>query len=212
VKHSVKSYAISDDKIHREMQQPCYQKKPLHPLKAYELADILQLSGKEIVIRFLNSLCLSVQEDNTSLIAKLHEELRRAVLLKNSRCQYLPETYTEYVVKNLFELLGHGVYWTQKRFTKGLKEILSQFLSKPTPKGCKVVLSLLAEYWNVPSASGFIVDVVTCLAVKDFVNQKNQLSADQARRSIEEYFITSEASIVNDIMMRIESQIGEFHG
>ena len=206
ISNDVKTYAISDDKVHREMSKRGY--KPLHSFETYELSSNLGNDGKEVVIRFFNSLCIVSDDRLQDLINSACNTINKLTLLKNNPGKFNSEVLADYFIKHIYELLSKGVYYKNAMLPRNLSQLLVGIIANSEISKLKEFKKCLGEYWQVNEPSTFISDVIENLALKLLITNKIGKTSEIIKKSISSFLLIENESFVEDLAIRITNMSG----
>lgn len=199
VSDTVKSFAISDEKIYREMQS--LTQNSLYDYRAYELDALLKDDGRELVIKFLNSLVTIKLENLPSLIDRASNELQEKILLSNVVFLCDKKVCLEYYTLMIMKLVNQGIYCRHNRIPDGLKNTLSNLLNKPSTDSHKKLLDHFEKLWSPRKVKEFINDIVESLALQ-FILQ-NDVSHDALDDVLASFFLVPDEQIIKAISQKI---------
>ena len=173
----VDSHAISDEKVKRLMTSLNY--KSLHSYQAYQIDAWLGDAGKELCIRFFNSLMTLPAEKLDTLIQTAHNKLYRLLAEKEVLIHIDDPFIKDYFSLQIMMLLNQGIYVQRNSLPKSTKEKLIKLIEKPTDENRKQLADVLSKYWKTSSAVKFIEEVVALLLVKHFLERKKTLDVEE---------------------------------
>lgn len=207
VSNDVKSFAISDDKVHDIMEK--IEFNPLHNYETYELVDLLKDEGREIVIQFLNSICTVGFENFEKLRCTLFEKLKKKSLEKSGQ-HFDEKDYEDYTVKCIMEILSKGIYYHRSNFPESIKSILEDLFIKKDSELLKKVLKKLEEYWE-ENPSDFVNKIVLNLAIKFIASNSlpNRFNQDYIYKTVEEFFLLPANLSIQQICDNVNNHFGE---
>jgi hypothetical protein len=206
----VKSYAISDQKIYREMAK--LKIKTLHSFEAYELAVLLKNNGKELAVKFLNSLCTIKSNNLNELVSSAEKELQKLLLLGNIHTCFNETIFADYITKQIFELLTKGVYCKTLKFPENLKQILLEVVENSDKIQYEILMKCFIELWCVSQAKDFIIEVVENLSFKYLIQNKSDFSFKNVASVVSTLFLTPDKKLVEMITQDVINEKGVVNG
>jgi len=206
----VKSLAYSDSKIKRIMTS--LNTKPLHSPETYELAALLKNKGKELTVKFLNSLCTIDSSNVNELVSSAKKELRKLLVLGNIHTRFNESVFADYITKQIFELLNKGIYCILPKFPENMKRTLFEVITKSDESQYKELLIFFKKLWNVPEAKLFINEVVENLSFKYLFQNKLDFTSENVKSTVSSFFIIPEKQLVEMIAHNVIDQKGFANG
>ncbi len=206
VSDDVKSHAISDQKIQRIMSN--LNTKTLHSFETYELAALLKNDGKELTLKFLNSLCTVNSGKVNELVSSAKKELRKLLVLGNIHTRFNETVFADYIAKQIFELLNKGIYCKVPKLPENLKQTLLEVINKPAEGQHGKLLICFNELWNVSEAKLFITEVVENLSFKHLVQNKSDFAIEDVKSIVSSFFIVPDEKLVEIIAHNLTDQKG----
>ena len=206
VSDDVKSHAISDQKIQRIMSN--LNTKTLHSFETYELAALLKNDGKELTLKFLNSLCTVNSGKVNELVSSAKKELRKLLVLGNIHTRFNETVFADYIAKQIFELLNKGIYCKVPKLPENLKQTLLEVINKPDEGQHGKLLICFNELWNVSEAKLFITEVVENLSFKHLVQNKSDFAIEDVKSIVSSFFIVPDEKLVEIIAHNLTDQKG----
>ena len=202
----VKSHAISNSNYN--IRRTRENQKPLHSSEAYELAGLLGISGKELAVKFLNSLCTIDSCNMQKLVSLAEKELRKLLVRGNLHTRFNATLFADYMTKQIFELLSKGVYCKLPKFPENLKQTLSDVINKPDDRQHGNLLIYFKELWDVTEANLFIYNVVENLSLKYLSQKKMKLTIGNVKSTVESFFLMPDKQLVEMIAHNVINQKG----
>lgn len=126
----VDSHAISDKKVERSMAS--LVSESIHGYQAYQIDAWLGEAGKELVIKFFNSLVTLQSDELERLIGMAREEMQKLLALKDVQYRTLDSFFSDYIALQVMMLLNKGIYCRKNPIPGNLKKILISVINNPT--------------------------------------------------------------------------------
>jgi len=197
----VDSHAISDDKVKRLMTSLSY--KSLHSYQAYQLDAWLGDAGKELCIRFFNSLMTLPVEKLNTLIQTAHNELYRLLAEKEVLIHIDNPFIKDYFSLQIMMLLNQGIYAQRNSVPKSTKEKLVKLIEKPTDENRNQLADVLSKYWKTSSSVKFIEEVVILLIVKHMLESKKTLDVEGIKATATSFLLLKDEKFQSVIKKKV---------
>ena len=208
IESDIVSHAISDQKINKLMNTNKYFK--LHKYNAYEISKNINLEGKEIVVKFLNSFCISPPEKIKDIQIHFKRNINSIELQQNLPLSDTDKVF-DYCIKVIFELLSKGIYSKSKKFPVGLYELFKNVLIENQYNKVELIYGLLAEYWNVRDIKEFVINTTGSLVISRFLNDLQRLK-NLTSSMYNDFFITRLPNEFECLLIKvIQEKLGEFY-
>jgi len=208
VNNDVKSIAISDENVYKKMKNIGFN--ALHTFETYELNDLLEDKGKEIVIQFLNSICTVGFENFEKLWSILLKKLKNSSLEKSGQ-NFDEKVYEDYIVKCIMGILSKGLYYRRSNFPENLKFNLTNLFGNKERSFFDKVLKNLKEYWKEDPAS-FINKIVLNLTIKYIGLNPQKITQDHLLKTVEGFFLLPEYLFSRKICKEVNNFFGDQNG
>lgn len=204
----VLNHAISDDKIFREMTKEKIE--PLHSFEAYRLSSLLDKDGKELAVKYLNSLCIHDFNQINVLNIESKKKFCHLLVMKNLNRQFSESIFADFITMKILELLNRGLYSRLPKLPSGFKRKLFDVIEEPNVSIHKELLENLKEIWQIDPTL-FIKDVVQELALKILL-KKNKPREGKIEPIIMSFFLLSNPQFIEDISHNLVIKIGDIDG
>ncbi len=180
VTDDVEILSISDDYIKKSI--PKGEQETLHLSETYEISNILKSEGKELTIKFINSLFTIETNRVQELIDVSRKEVRKLLLLKNCRLTLTENLHRDFIVKEILELLNKGVYCTLNRLPDNLRLCLNGVIMKPNEEARDRLNGIFKVMWNKEPRVFIeeVVDNLVCKFIKESKSKENILSVTKS--------------------------------
>lgn len=206
----VKSRAISDQKIQRIMAT--LNNKVLHSFEAYELAALLKNNGKELAVKFLNSLCTINPSNVNELVSSAKKELRKLLVHGNLHTRFNETLFADYMTKQIFELLSKGFYCKLPKFPENLKQTLVEVINGSDKEQHEKLLNYLRNLWNVSETRPLIYDTVKNLSLKYLSRKKIDFTIENIKSTVDSFFLMPDKQFVKVIVHNVFNHKGVANG
>jgi len=183
----VGSHAISNDKVKRLMTSLNY--KSMHSYQAYQIDAWLGDAGKELCIRFLNSLMTVPEKKLDALVNKAHDELYGLLAERGAPIHADDQLIKDYLGLQIMMLLSQGIYARRNSLLQSTKEKIIKLIEEPTEENRRQVGGVLSKYWETSSAVKFIEKVVTLLVVKYLFERKKTVDVEEIGVAATSFFL-----------------------
>lgn len=205
----VDSHAISDEKVKRTMES--LNHKNLHGCHAYQIIAWLGKDGKELVIKFLNSVVLLQSEKLIGLVDLTKEEMRKLLLLKGIRFVVNDLSFSDYLTLQFVVLLNNGIYCCENPIPEGLKARFLNVVTKPNEESQRQLIDVLGDFWKPITARDYIEDVIESLAVRYLY--KYDLGADlkEVRSVVSSFLLLKDQESIKKISQKVQDKIKNAH-
>ncbi len=207
VLNDVASHAISDDKIKRSMSSLDY--KPLHSYKVYQIDALLGELGKELCVRFFNSLITAESKNLVDLINMAKGDLNRLLITKD--IYYRPEDsdFSDYLSLNIMMLLNKGIYSRQKPIPKNLKTLLRCVIDNPTEQNRDNLNDSLNSFWKPVNARRYIQEVIANLTIQYLYKHDLRFSSEEMKKTASAFLLLEDSQLIDEVMQSFERKKGE---
>ncbi len=200
VLNDVKTHAISDHRVSTLMNSRNLFK--LHSFCAYELSDLLADAGKELVIRFFNSLCTAPSATLPEILVSFYTKLRKLLVMNNWNTATSDDIAVDYLVKCVFELLSKGIYCKHPKFPDNLKELLAKVAKTADAKLHRELLVKLSQYWDSDVAK-YIDDVVENLSCKYLLQKQSTFALETVIAVASSFYLLPDNRAISELSHRI---------
>ena len=202
----VKSLAVSDEKINRDMKKKLIHTN-LHKYETYQLHSILASEGEKLVIKLLNSLVIAQSKDLEKLKNRAIEEANKILLLKNNNNQYTESVFTDYFVLKIMLLLNTGIYCRHTRIPNKFRYKLFNTINNPSAENREELLNSLKIIWKTLRARDFVIDTVENLTINNFLNNNWDVNNKAVEEMVKDFFLLSDKNITSEISNKILRKI-----
>lgn len=195
----VDSHAISDDKVKRLMTSLNY--KSLHSYQAYQIDAWLGDAGRELCIRFLNSLITIQVEGLNQLFEVAHNELKMLFTVHDVHYQVDTLLLQDYFSLQIMVLLNKGIYARRNPMPSHLKELFRSTINNPTKEGRDRLVDSLNQLWKPFIADDFIKDIIANLAIKYIYKLK--LNHEEVESAVSSFLLLTDSDLTRNITSNI---------
>ena len=162
--NDVDSHAISDIKVKRLMTSLNY--KSLHSYQTYQVDAWIGDVGRELFIRFFNSV-ITVQDENLNeLIRTAHAELEKLLIAHDIQYKLDDLLLHDYFSLQLMMLLNKGIYARRNIMPNNLKKLFISMINNPTQECRWEFIDCLGMLWKPLSAEEYIKEIIANLTIK----------------------------------------------
>jgi len=203
INDSVKSMAISESRVQKEMASK--EMSTLHSFEAYELASELGSDGKELVVKFLNSLCIVDEENISELLSYANFELQRITLRNNSSLLITDVLAKDYLTKEILKLLTQGIYKSKVALPKGSKKTIESLLNNPNNTHYLAFIQLMETIWSTKKLENYTADIISELLTKKLLRSTREFSTNNLSDNINLFFINMDKKRLEKISSKIET-------
>lgn len=206
IQTNVNSHAISDAKVKRIMEHST--SKVLHGYQAYQIDELLGQDGKELAIKFFNSLVIHETSELDKLIGRARHEMRKLLVSKNIRYQADEPLFSDYFSLKIMLLLNKGIYCHRNPLPKNLKSTFIQIIQQPNEKNRNSLVQALGKLWATSSSKSFIEDVIGTLVARQ-IYKKEQFTVDllEIEGYVSSFLLLKDSNAVNVIAQEIKNKL-----
>lgn len=191
---NIDSFGISDSRVQKVMNEKGLNKF-LHPFEVYEMSQVLNKKGREIVIQLLNSLCTISPSDLKKLIEVFTSKIKQQVTVSGS--YFEDKLVSDYAAKHIMTLLTHGIYQRKNKLPNDLKKAIHSVLETCKEEDLRNLKNILKEYWSV-SAEDYITKVVKELFIEQKINNNIEKN-NPFMEIVNSYFLIENTAELNKI-------------
>jgi len=205
----VDSHAISDDKVKRLMTSLNY--KSLHSYQAYQIDAWLGDAGRELCIRFFNSLLTIQVEDLNQLIGVAHNELNRLLTVRDVQCKVDNLFLQDYFSLQVMVLLNKGIYARRNAMPNDLKAIFSSAISKPTKECRDRLVGSLNLLWQPFVAGDYINDIIANLTIQHLYKNDLKFNQEEVEGVVSSFLLCMDNDLTRNIARNILNNMRDAH-
>lgn len=205
----VDSHAISDDKVKRLMTSLNY--KSLHSYQAYQIDAWLGDAGRELCIRFFNSLLTIQVEDLNQLIGVAHNELNRLLTVRDVQCKVDNLFLQDYFSLQVMVLLNKGIYARRNAMPNDLKAIFSSAISKPTKECRDRLVGSLNLLWQPFVAGDYINDIIANLTIQHLYKNDLKFNQEEVEGAVSSFLLCMDNDLTRNIARNILNNMRDAH-
>ncbi|MCX8802023.1 DUF87 domain-containing protein [Vibrio parahaemolyticus] len=200
----VDSHAISDDKVKRLMTSLNY--KSLHSYQAYQIDAWLGDAGRELCIRFFNSLITIQAEGLNQLVEVAHNELNKLLTVRDVQCKVDSLFLQDYFGLQVMVLLNKGIYARRNAMPNDLKAWFSSIILEPTKEECTGrLVDSLNQLWKPFVAVDFIKDIIANLTIQ-YINENDlKLNQEEVESAVSSFLLLTDSDLTRNITSNILS-------
>lgn len=205
----VDSHAISDDKVKRLMQSLNY--KSLHSYQAYQIDSWLGDAGRELCIRFFNSLITTQVEGLNQLVGVARDELNKLLTARDVQFKVDNFLLQDYFSLQVMVLLNKGIYTRKKAMPSDLKGKFKRTISEPTKECRDLLVDTLNLLWQPVVAGDYINDIISNLTIQYL--HKNGLNFNQVEVEdiVSSFLLCMDNDLTRNIARSILNNIRDDH-
>ncbi len=203
--NDVNSHAISDAKVKRLMVS--LKDKSLHSYQAYQMNALLGNDGKELCIKFFNSLILMQTKDLSFLVANAKKEVNKLLMLNDIAYKLDDSLFTDYMSLQIMVLLSKGIYFRNNPIPDALKAKLNEVIDKPNEISQKQLIDALGEFWKPTAPKDFIEDVVENLAIHYIYKNRKGKNLEEIQGIVSSFLLLKEQKTIRKIAQKIKEKI-----
>ncbi|MEZ5452623.1 MAG: ATP-binding protein [Thiothrix sp.] len=205
VLNDVNSHAISDQKINSLMSS--LTSKTLHSYQAYQMDALLGQAGKELAIKFFNSIITLQSGDLDKLIAIAKNEMEKLLVLKGISSRKENPFFSDYFVLQIMILLNKGIYYQQNPVPGNLKAIFTNIISNPTEELKNQLINNLSILWKPITARDFIFNVIENLAIRYLYQNNSAVCLAEIESSVSSFLLLADKDSVKYISQKIQNKV-----
>lgn len=203
----VDSHAISDDKVKRLMTSLNY--KSLHSYQAYQIDAWLGDAGRELCIRFLNSL-ITIQADGLNhLVGVAHNELNKLLTVRDVQCKVDNLFLQDYFSLQVMVLLNKGIYARRNAMPNDLKAIFSSAISNPTKECRDRLVDSLNLLWQPFVSGDYINDIIANLTIQYLYKNDLKFNQEEVEGAVSSFLLCMDNDLTRNIARNICKQLEE---
>jgi hypothetical protein len=201
----VDSHAISHEKVKRSMAS--LRLKTLHGYQAYQINASLGEAGKELVIKFFNSLVTLETNELDKLIGMAKEEMQKLLVLRDVQSQIDNSLFSDYFALQVMVLLNKGIYCRKNPIPSKLKTILLNVINKPNEESKKQLTDVLSTLWRPASAKDFIEDVIKCLTVRYLYQNRSEAILTEIESVVSSFLLLEDKEPMKKISQKVQNKM-----
>ncbi|HGS4463081.1 TPA: DUF87 domain-containing protein [Vibrio metschnikovii] len=205
----VDSHAISDHKVKRLMASLNY--KSLHSYQAYQIDAWLGDAGRELCIRFFNSLITIQAEGLNQLIGVAHNELKKLLILYDVHYQVDKLLLQEYFSLQIMMLLNKGIYARRNAMPNDLKAIFSSAISNPTKECRDRLVGSLNRLWQPFVAGDYINDIIANLTIQYLYKNDLKFNQEEVEGAVSSFLLCMDNDLTRNIARNILNNERDAH-
>lgn len=209
VSNDVDSYAISDNKV-KKLMSPINHKY-LHTYKTYDIDARLGNEGKELCIKFFNSLILIQTDALEKLIYRAKDEMQRLCRLKNIPYEMDDSLFGDYFSLQVLKLLSKGIYSSRNPIPHDLKAKLYEVASQPSATSHKQLIDLLSEFWKPTPARSFVEDVIENLSLHYLYQHDLEETVSEIQSVVSSFLLSKDEKSINKISQNIKKKMEDLY-
>ncbi|EEX38494.1 Type IV secretory pathway, VirB4 components [Vibrio metschnikovii] len=206
---NVDSHAISDHKVKRLMTSLNY--KSLHTYQAYQIDAWLGDAGRELCIRFFNSLITIQAEGLNHLIGVAHNELKKLLILYDVHYQVDMLLLQDYFSLQIMMLLNKGLYARRNAMPNDLKAIFSSAISKPTKECRDRLVDSLNLLWQPFVAGDYINDIIDNLTIQYLYKNDLKFNQEEVEGVVSSFLLCMDNDLTRNIARNILNNERDAH-
>ncbi len=203
--NDINSHAISDAKIKRLMVS--LKDKSLHSYQSYQMNALLGNDGKELCIKFFNSLILMQTKDLSFLVSNAKKEMNKLLILNDIAYKLDDSLFTDYMSLQIMVLLSKGIYFRKNPIPDALKAKLNEVIDKPNESSQKQLIDALGEFWKPTAPKDFIEDVVENLAIHYIYKNRKGKNLEEIQGIVSSFLLLKEQETIRKIAQKIKEEI-----
>lgn len=206
---NVNSCAIEDDKVKRLMAS--LTPKPLHSYQAYQIDAHLGEAGKELAIKFFNSLLILQSDKLVHLRETAKGKMKQILALKNVAHLFNDSLFSDYFSLQIMMLLNKGLYCQRNSIPSNLKKALTNVIERATEESKTQLIGQLSALWKPISVENYVENVVEELTIEYL--RKNSLEADMARikNTVSSFFFLTDNETAQIISHKVKRRMEGSH-
>ena len=209
VLNDFKSHAVSDDKVKRLMAS--LSRETLHGYQAYQLDACLGETGKELVVRFFNSLLTLQDNELNILIVYAKEEMQKLLVVNNFKYCIDDSFCFDYIVMQVMVLLNRGLYCRNNPIPSNLKKMLLNVVKKPNEKSRTILVSALSTLWKPVPAKHFVEDVIQSLSIRYLYQNRSEVSLTKIESTVSSFLLLEDKRTVQMVSQKILNDMEDAH-
>jgi len=205
----VDSHAISNDKVKRSMASLKY--KSLHSYKAYQIEAWLGQAGKDLAIKFFNSLVTVQANEMVKLVSTAKEDMQRLLVLKDIPYRIDDSLFADCFALQTMVLLNKGIYCRKNSIPGNLKTMLLSVVNKPDEESKKRLVNVLSALWKPISAKGFIEDVIENLTIRYLYLNHAEYSLTEIKSVVSSFLLLGDEGTIEKISQKVLCEMEDSH-
>lgn len=205
----VESHAVSNDRV-KETMRSFTALKPLHLPETYELDAFIRAPGKELAMKFLNSLCTLSPIRLRELLGFAQSEFEKLLVTNELNNRFDKVLFPDYVTMRLMELLNQRAYYGNLASSRNVKTILYDFLRKGEEDLYKKLMACLQRLWQVSETDTFIRKVVKETCFKYMIEHRINFIEENIRSIVSSCFLIPDEQNVRKITLNLFQFSGNF--
>jgi len=209
VLRDVDSHAISDEKVKKTMES--LEHKSLRGYQAYQIDAWLGEAGKELVIKFFNSLVTLQSDELDKLIGTAKEEMQKLLVLKDIQCRIQDSSFSDYFVLQVMVLLNKGIYCRKNPIPGNLKKMLFDVINKPTEEIKNELIDSLSTLWKPIPAKHFIENVIESLTIRYLYQNSSDVCLIEIERAVSSFLLLVDKGTVRKISQKVQNRMENIH-
>jgi len=209
VMSDVDSHAISDKKVQTLMASLNYI--TLRGYQAYQIDALLGEAGKELIIKFFNSLVTLQPDEIHNLMGKAKEEMQKLLVLKDIRLRKDDSFFSDYFSLQIMVLLNQGIYSRRNPVPGNLKTMLINVVNRPTEESQKQLVGVLSALWKPVLAKDFIEDVIENLAIRYIYQNRSGASPTEIKDIVSSFLLLEDEESIKKISQKVQNKMEVAH-
>ncbi|MDD2468308.1 MAG: hypothetical protein PHI97_30380 [Desulfobulbus sp.] len=205
----VNSHAISDDKVKRSMAS--LAREPLHDYQAYQLDTLIGKAGKELVIKFFNSLVTLQSDELDKLISMAKDELQKLLVLRDVQYRIDDLFFSDYFTLQVMVLLNKGMYCRNNRIPSNLKTILLRVIRTPSEETKTEIINSLNTLWDPFPAKNFIEDVIESLTIRYLYKNSSAVGLAEVESAVSSFLLLVDKDMIRKISQKVSNKMEGVH-
>lgn len=202
-------HAISDDKVKRLMTSLNY--KSLHSYQAYQVDAWLGDAGRELCVRFFNSLITIQVEGLNQLVGVAHKELNKLLTVCDVQCKVDSLFLQDYFSLQVMVLLNKGVYARRNAMPNDLKAMFSSAISEPTKECRGRLVDSLNLLWHPFVAGDYINDVIASLTIQHLYKNDLKINQEEVENAVSSFLLCEDNDLAQNIARNILNSMRGAH-
>lgn len=205
----VDSHAISDMKVKSLMAELTHE--TLHSYQAYQIYTWLGKAGKQLVIRFFNSLVTLQSDKLDKLIGMAKAEMNKLFVLRDVQDRIDDSFFTDYFTLQIMVLLNNGIYCRKNLIPSNLKKMLLGVINHPTEESKNELVDSLNTLWSPILAKNFIENVIESLTIRYIYQNSSEVGLIEIERLVSSFLLLEDKDTVRNISQKIQNKMEDIH-
>lgn len=202
---TVTSHAISDEKVKRSMA--FLTDKVLHGYRAYQLDTFLGEAGKELTIKFFNSLITLELNALNRLLDIAKKEIKKALIMKDIKFVIDDLIVLDYLSLRIMLLISKGIYCPSSNIPRNLKIKLLDFMKTPSNKTQAELINHLNMMWEPNLARDFIEDIIENLVIRYCYQKPSALVSTEVKNLVSSFLLLMDVDTIEKISQKVLNQM-----